>query len=320
MPFHALGGAATGAETRARSHLVERHCVVDAAHKVRELHIQRSDLFLDKCHPSRKGDNMSHPTFSVVLPVYNRERLVGRAIRSVLAQDERDFEILAVDDASTDGSLEILEAFDDPRVRIVRHSENRGGGASRNTGIHAARGDYIAFLDSDDYWLPRKLSVCRRLLADQHGDRWIVYHQYYIDTPAGRRTSIAERVPAGTNVAEYLFVRRGAMQTSAVLTTRALASSVGFDETLPRLQDWDFYLRAEEAGARFVMCTEVLTIHDVRADERANDLGFTELTLLHRCSLHRPTGRVYRGASTDSLRESTWTGFWGADQPRRDFE
>jgi glycosyltransferase involved in cell wall biosynthesis len=93
------------------------------------------------------------------MPVYNVERFVGDAVRSVLAQSFSDFELLIVDDLSPDRSSAICEAFHDPRIRIIRHRENRGLAGARNTGIRHARGELLAFLDSDDSWAPEKLAL-----------------------------------------------------------------------------------------------------------------------------------------------------------------
>ena len=98
------------------------------------------------------------PTVSVVMPVYNVERYVGEAIASVLAQTYEDFELIIVDDGGQDQSMEICEQFDDERIFIVRQ-KNRGLAGARNTGIAAARGKFIALIDSDDRWLPEKLAL-----------------------------------------------------------------------------------------------------------------------------------------------------------------
>lgn len=100
---------------------------------------------------------MTDPLVSVVIPVYNIRRYIGEAIQSVLDQDFPYFEILAVDDGSTDDSVAVIQSFQDSRIRICRQ-ENRGLPGARNTGIRAARGELIAFLDGDDHWLPNKLS------------------------------------------------------------------------------------------------------------------------------------------------------------------
>lgn len=97
------------------------------------------------------------PKVSVVMPVYNVEHYVGQAIESVLSQRFTDFELLIIDDTSPDNSVAICQHYEDPRIRIIRHSENRGLAGARNTGIRNASGQYIAFLDSDDTWHPDKL-------------------------------------------------------------------------------------------------------------------------------------------------------------------
>lgn len=101
---------------------------------------------------------MTHPLVTVVMPVFNVERYIAIAIRSVLKQTYEKFELLIIDDGSKDGSVEIAEGFLDPRIRIIQQA-NRGLAGARNTGIRNARGKYVAFLDSDDAWAPTKLEV-----------------------------------------------------------------------------------------------------------------------------------------------------------------
>ena len=99
------------------------------------------------------------PLVSVILPVYNVEKFVAQAIDSVLAQRFEDFELVIVNDKSPDGSREICASYTDPRVRIIDHRENRGLAGARNTGIRQAKGEYLAFLDSDDFWHADKLKA-----------------------------------------------------------------------------------------------------------------------------------------------------------------
>jgi len=107
----------------------------------------------------QKANNKKIPRISVIIPSYNRANTIGRAIQSALSQSYQDFEIIVIDDGSTDHTEEVIRSFQDSRIRYIRHNRNRGGSAARNTGIHAARGEYIAFLDSDDEWLPQKLEL-----------------------------------------------------------------------------------------------------------------------------------------------------------------
>src|SRR5262245_51722410 len=97
------------------------------------------------------------PKVTVVIPVFNRAQAVQRAVASVLAQTCQDFEIIVVDDGSTDSTPAVVAALSDPRLTLIRHERNRGGSAARNTGYRAGSAPFVAFLDSDDEWLPTKL-------------------------------------------------------------------------------------------------------------------------------------------------------------------
>ncbi|MFC6974687.1 glycosyltransferase family 2 protein [Halomicroarcula sp. GCM10025709] len=124
------------------------------------------------------------PRVSVVVPTYNRADTVGRAVESALAQTVTDIEVVVVDDGSTDDTAAVVTGIDDERVRYLAHERNRGRSAARNTGIEAARGEYVAFLDSDDRWLPGKLD---RQLAElsRRPPEWIgVYCEFL--TPSRR--------------------------------------------------------------------------------------------------------------------------------------
>src|SRR5687767_7523259 len=104
------------------------------------------------------SDSGIDPVVSVVLPTYNRAPLLGRAIRSVLGQSYTDFELIVVDDGSTDGTSGVVAGFRDKRIRYLPLARNTGAGAARNAGIRVARGKFVAFQDSDDEWLPAKLA------------------------------------------------------------------------------------------------------------------------------------------------------------------
>ena len=102
---------------------------------------------------------MSSPAISVVMPSYNRESTIRAAAESVLRQTWQDFELIVVDDGSSDATVAALRAIDDPRLRILPQEVNRGVSAARNVGIDAARAPWVAFQDSDDEWLPEKLAL-----------------------------------------------------------------------------------------------------------------------------------------------------------------
>lgn len=106
------------------------------------------------------------PYFSIIIPMFNREREIGRAVNSCLAQDFEDFEIIVVDDGSTDGSVAVVQNFTDPRIKLICHEVNRGVSPARNTGVDAASGEWVIFLDSDDELLPGALATMRRRTSD----------------------------------------------------------------------------------------------------------------------------------------------------------
>src|SRR5216684_3247446 len=107
--------------------------------------------------------NEAIPQFSIVIPLYNKHSYIRRAVNSVLAQSFRDFELIVVDDGSSESSHEMLADITDPRMRLIRQ-DNAGGGAARNRGIEEARAHWIAFLDADDMWLPGHIDELAALI------------------------------------------------------------------------------------------------------------------------------------------------------------
>ena len=236
------------------------------------------------------------PFFSVVIPLYNRADIVGDTIRSVRAQDWQDFEIVVIDDGSRDNPAPVIEAIGDPRVRYIRQ-DNAGGGAARNHGIKAARGRYIAFLDSDDLFLPGKLSIMAQALKDDDG-RTVLYSRMKVDRGVDRYWIRPDRgIRDGEDVGEYLFCANQFMQTSTMVVPSDMARKVLFDPALKKGQDLDFCVRLQGAEARFKMIDEPLTVWlDATEDGRTSYVrGYeTSLDWLDRCG-HMLTDRARRG-------------------------
>lgn len=202
-----------------------------------------------------------YPRFSVVIPCYNRATTVLPTLKSVQDQTFSDFECIVVDDGSADGEdlAKVVAGLNDPRFRLIRR-ENGGGGAARNTGIESARGAWIAFLDSDDLFLPHKLESAYYFFKDA-ADNDVFCSRIIVDRGNGvlttkpmRRPNIDEAIDA------YLMADRGFIQTSTIVLRTALARSIQFDESLPFSQDTDFCVRGWTKGAHFHMSEECLVV------------------------------------------------------------
>jgi glycosyltransferase involved in cell wall biosynthesis len=189
------------------------------------------------------------PTVSVIIPTHSRVDFLGRAIESVLAQTWDDLEVIVVDDGPNDAIAEFVESHRDPRVRLLRHDRNWGVAAARNTGIAAATGRFIGFLDDDDIWLPTKLGRQVPLLRDAGAD--VVLSLVYVadgngeiyESPSQRGFELFRRVAAEGYPYDALL-RRSSFQISTLLVRRACVDAIGgFDPTLPAVDDLDFVHR-----------------------------------------------------------------------------
>ncbi|MBW2604349.1 MAG: glycosyltransferase [Deltaproteobacteria bacterium] len=177
---------------------------------------------------------------SVIIPTYNRGRIIKEAIDSVLAQDYTEFELIVVDDGSTDHTSEVLDSYGN--VIKVLSQKNKGVSAARNRGIAEASGKYIAFLDSDDLWLSRKLSVQIEFF-NQTPDALICQtEEVWIRNGLRVNPKKRHKKPSGMIFGPSLELCL--VSPSAVMIQRSLFDRVGeFDETLPACEDYDLWLR-----------------------------------------------------------------------------
>ncbi|WP_324759917.1 glycosyltransferase family 2 protein [Haloarcula sp. GH36] len=202
----------------------------------------------------------SPPRVSVVIPTYNRADTVRRAIESALAQTVTDIEVVVVDDGSTDDTAAVVAGIDDERVRYITHEGNRGRSVARNTGIDAARGEYVAFLDSDDHWLPGKLERQLDELS-RRSPEWIgVYCEFLTPKPSalGRTVDWLSRevfaapnaLEGGRELAREILTVNVLMGPGSTLLVEreALLATDGFDEQLVDHEDWDLVLQLLARG------------------------------------------------------------------------
>jgi glycosyltransferase involved in cell wall biosynthesis len=184
------------------------------------------------------------PLVSVVIPTRNRVEFLPTALRSVLDQTFQDFEIIVVDDASTDATPELRQEFHDSKIHWLRHDRPRGGAAARNTGIAHSRGEYIAFLDDDDEWYPDKLARQMEVMLGSESQVGAVYTGYVIvDRTSGSVRGRMIPTQRG-NLHNKLLESNPIGGASSVLLKRAVLEKVGlFDESLPSFQDRDLWIR-----------------------------------------------------------------------------
>jgi len=185
------------------------------------------------------------PLISVVLPAYNRERAVKKAIKSVLEQSFTDWELLAVDDGSSDGTRAVIESFarKDQRIRPLA-SRHKGVSGARNVGLKAARGQIIAYLDSDNTWRPEYLAhVAERLTGRLRASCYAGLHVKILDK---RRRIIEERDLLNTYDRKIILKGNQIDLNSFAHTADLYWVHNGFDETMTRLVDWDFILRVTQ--------------------------------------------------------------------------
>jgi len=214
------------------------------------------------------------PRVSIVIPTYNRGSVLPRTIESALSQTFPDFELIVVDDGSTDHTTEVVRGIADPRVRLIGDTMNRGPSAARNRGIREARCGLVAFLDSDDEWLPRKLELqLARLDGDADPRTAIAYCRVYTYDDLTQRPVHEFGEPREGALFHDLLTGWKPVTASLFLVRRAALLEVGgFDETLPCTEDYDLWLRLAQASYRFVGVNEVLVVkHEGAGDQLSKD-------------------------------------------------
>lgn len=186
--------------------------------------------------------DLDSPLVSVIIPTYNRAHLLLRAVQSVLNQTYSHFELIIVDDASTDNTAQVTGEISDPRVRYVRHEYNQGGAAARNTGIDLAQGKYIAFLDSDDLWLERKLEKQVEALSSADPRVGIVFTGWRRMESDGVHFVDINPETKGSIIGKEFWDIRTSM--ICFMTYTAYARQIGgFDPLMRSAQDTDFVRR-----------------------------------------------------------------------------
>lgn len=207
------------------------------------------------------------PLVSVIMPAYNAEKYIETAIRSVLLQTYKNWELLILDDGSTDRTAEIAEKFanEDPRIRVLLNPKNMGVARTRNRGFDEAEGEWAALLDSDDVWHSDKLE--KQLAAAELSGADMIYCSYSMMDAGGQKISDFI-VPERTNYAAML--EESVLSCSTVLLSRSIYSEYRFSANYYH-EDYALWLRLLRLGFTASGCSDVLADYRILKGSRSND-------------------------------------------------
>jgi glycosyltransferase involved in cell wall biosynthesis len=247
----------------------------------------------------------SNEIVSIVVPAYNRAGTIASCLESIARQTYPHWEAIVVDDGSVDGTPAIVEALAkrEPRLRLVRHGSNQGAQAARNTGILAARGTWIAFLDSDDRLLRQSLE--RRLAVATIRKVEVVHSDCYVLTPDEGRRRFGVPPMAGHVYGEVL-ARPGPMYQGLLVKREALARIGALDESILAYQEWDTAIRLA-AHYEFGYVEEPTFLYDCRAQDGISRnllrgaLGYEQIVRKHRRLMLRHAGPAALGRHYQTL-------------------
>lgn len=195
---------------------------------------------------------------SVVIPTYNREKTIKRCIFSILKQTQKPFEIIVVDDGSTDRTTELVESLNDESIRLIRQN-HKGAQVARNMGILNARGNYIAFLDSDDEWMPNCVETYLKCLADGNENK-VLFADCYVLNEVKNETKIWRLPGKSGNVYGFLLAQAGPMFQGMLAPKDALIKAGLLDEHVVAFQEWDTAIALSKEN-RFVHIKRPLFIY-----------------------------------------------------------
>ncbi|MBE0434371.1 MAG: glycosyltransferase [Methylomicrobium sp.] len=213
------------------------------------------------------------PKFSIIIPNWNRLEPLMRAVDSIIKQSYNDWEAIIVDDASNN-QTEIIAAIsklNDSRVRIIPLKKNHNASYARNVGIENSSGDWICFLDSDDYFMPNKLDCINNIVSNESffntqviTKKTIIYSQLIFRTDKSKRICPNRKINKNEKISDYLFISKCLIGTSSLVMHKSFALKLKFDPACQKHQDYDLLLRAEQAGANFFFIDKPLCVREYR--------------------------------------------------------
>lgn len=216
---------------------------------------------------------------SIIVPIYNREEYIGRAIQSILQQTYDKYEIIVVDDGSTDNTYQVIQQITDDRIRYIRLEQNQGVGHARNVGIRESKYDYIAFLDSDDEWLPDKLQLQMEKLMESSERVGFVYCRTSGNGRDGEGRFICPFPGIPLNVLEgdlfLLLLEMNVIGQMSILARKeCLIQAGGFKESLKALEDWELFIRIAKDWHIGFVDKVLVEVHSLPGSISTNTGGF----------------------------------------------
>jgi hypothetical protein len=204
---------------------------------------------------------MKNPLVSVIMPAYNAEKFIEAAVNSVIAQTYPTWELFIIDDASSDTTLSKAEKLEkkDPRIKILRNKKNSGAGISRNKGIKAAQGDFIAFLDADDQWKPKKLKIQLDVMQEQNASVCFSCYQQ-MEENGNSRNEIIEALPILTY--QKLLKSNYLGNLTGIYNAKKLGKI--YSPEIRKRQDWALWLEAVKKGGPAIGIQRCLAKYRVR--------------------------------------------------------
>jgi len=223
---------------------------------------------------------------SAIITTYNRACYLEKAINSVLDQSYKDFELLILDNSSTDGTEAVVNRYNDDRIRYIRH-EPMNISQTRNLGVRLAKGEWIAFLDDDDEWLPNKLSAEISLFNLSSSDTALVYGGFIRVDSNGKTLCEYQSALHGSVLKDLLMLHDDftGSASNPMLKKSAVLALNGFDENVKTGEDWEFYLRLAEKYKVAVISEPIVRVrhhHGARLGDRLKDYIDLEMKVMDR--------------------------------------
>ena len=237
---------------------------------------------------------MISPLFSVIIPTYNHAHLISKCLQSLIDQSCTNWEAIVVNNYSDDNTVEVVESFSDPRIKLINFHNNGVIAAARNEGIRNSKAEWIAFLDSDDWWYPSKLSE----VVDKLEDNDVIFHKLDVHGPSGRSWKSLRGRCLSSPIFDDLMVKGNQIPNSSAVIRKEIVEQVGYlsdDPNLFAVEDFDLWLRVSKITEKFFYLNKSLGAYWVGDGNCSNASRKSIERMKNLYSIHLPS--VSKGSS-----------------------